>query len=64
MGLLYLGGIGWWGLIFLGDLSVTGAVLWCIRHRAHFEEVNARLRRREHDEGKEAAEKQAAMDDL
>jgi hypothetical protein len=61
--LLYCAAIAWWGLILLGDLSITSALIWCVRHRAHFEEVTARLRGREQKDRVVTNAKRRAMDD-
>jgi hypothetical protein len=61
-GFLFLAAVAWWGLIFLGDLSITSALIWCIRHRAHYEEVSARLRGQEQVDRVATNAKRRAMD--
>ena len=60
--IILFAGVAWWLLILLGDLSVVGALLWCLRHRAHYEEILVRNQQRDAAEQADFARRREAMD--
>lgn len=61
-GIVFIGVVGWWLLVILGDLSVISSVVWCLRHRMHYDEIQERKDEREDRAGEEVRRRVKAMD--
>ena len=62
IGVAFIGIVGWWLLVVLGDVSVIASVLWCLRHRMHYDEIEGRQEDRDRKGREEIRRRVKAMD--
>ena len=61
-GIAFIGVLIWWLLVVLGDVSVLSSVVWCLRHRMHYNEIEERQEERSQRSGEEIRRRIEAMD--
>ena len=61
-GVAFIGVLIWWLLVVLGDASVLSSVVWCLRHRMHYNEIEHRQEERSQRSADEIRRRIEAMD--